>query len=122
MRPFPPGGIPIPDAGGRADEDAIAPRREHGVVGVGLVGDVEGIAIKGRKGLDEGDVAKDLGNDGVLVWIDDHGAREDSTVDERLEFRTPQRRGPEVVVEMAVVVGFDVRCDLGGDATVGEIV
>ncbi len=86
------------------------------------MGDVERITVEGRKGRDEGGVAEDLGDDGVPVRIDDHGAREDPTVGERLELRTPQGRGPEVVVEMAVVVWFNVRYDLGGDAAVGEIV
>ena len=86
------------------------------------MGDVEGVAVERGEGRDEGNVAEDLGDDGVPLRIYDHGAREDATVGERLEFGTPQGGGPEVVVEMVILVCFDVRGDFGSDPALGEIV
>ena len=86
------------------------------------MGDVEGVAVEGGEGWAQGNVAENLGDDGVAGRIDDHGAGEDPTVGEGLELCAPEGRGPEEVVEVVVVVCFDVRGVLSGDPPLGEIV
>lgn len=116
------GGLGVPVAGEQADAQGVAPGGQHGVVGVLLLGDVEGLAGQRGVALGRGGVA-DRGHDAAdLAAVDEHGARQDAAAGEWRVVGEALRQGAEVVAEVLVVALRDVVGVLILDASVLQVV